>query len=416
MAEKQLKNIEQRSKKYMQKQKNRNNRPKRANGEGGITERKDGRWQGEIIIGRDFSTGKPVKKTVYAKTKEDCASKIRDLGYEISRDLYIEPNKTPFANWLDTWLKDFKEDSLRPTTYWSYDTNIRVHIKPHLGGMTLKELNTLVIQKFIKKKYKDEGLSSATVRKIFNIINGALKQAKAAKMIASNPAEGVKLPPVENKKPRILSQDEQQKFIEALNGEKMKMLFLVSLTSGLRIGELCALKWENVNLDEGIISVKGTIIRVKDFDDDSDRKTKVVIGDPKTKSGFRTVPLPEASVTLLKIHKSAQEAERQKRLEKGKPYFDNGYVFSSYKGTLTENRNAMRAFHRILKKAFIPKSNIHSLRHTYASRLLESGANIRLIADLLGHSDISTFLNTYAHVLPDQKKEAVQVLNQIFKD
>ncbi len=129
-----------------------------------------------------------------------------------------------------------------------------------------------------------------------------------------------------------------------------------------------------------------------------------------------TVPLPEASVTLLKIHKSAQDAEKKKRLEEGKPYFDNGYVFSSYKGTPTENRNAMRAFHRILKKAGIPKSNIHSLRHTYASRLLEHGANLRLIADLLGHHEISTCLNTYTHVLPKQKKEAVQVLNQIFTE
>lgn len=339
----------------MSKPKNKKSHPKRANGEGGITERKDGRWQGEIIIGRDFTTGKPIKKTVYAKTKEDCAAKIRDLGYEISRDLYIEPNKMLFANWLDTWLKDFKEDSLRPTTYWSYDTNIRVHIKPHLGGMALKELNTLVIQKFIKKKFKDEGLSSATIRKLFNIINGALKQAKAAKMIASNPAEGIKLPPVENKKPRILTPEEQKKFIDALNGERMKMLFLVSLTSGLRIGELCALKWENVNLEEGTLSVEGTIIRVKDFDNESEKKTKVVIGDPKTKSGFRTVPLPEASVALLKIHKETQEIEKQKRLEKGKPYHENGYVFSSYKGTPTDNRNAMRAFHRILKKAGIPK-------------------------------------------------------------
>ncbi len=398
----------------MPKQKNKT-RPKRANGEGGITYReKQKRWQGEIIIGRDINTGKPIKKTVYAKTESECARKIRDLGYEISRDIYIAPNKTLFATWLDTWLKDFKEDSLRPTTYWSYETNIRVHIKPNIGGIMLKELNTLVIQKFIKKKYKDEGLSSATVRKLFNIINGALKQAKTAKMITYNPAEGIKLPPVKNKRPRILSPEEQKSFIEALNGERMKMLFLVSLTSGLRIGELCALKWENVNLEKGILSVEGTITRVKDFDNDSGKKTKVVTGDPKTKSGFRTVPLPETSVSLLKIHKAAQETEKERRLEKSKPYFDNGYVFASYKGTFTENRNAMRAFHRILKKAGIPKSNIHSLRHTYASRLLESGANIRLIADLLGHSDISTFLNTYAHVLPEKKKEAVQVLNQIF--
>lgn len=222
-------------------------RPKRANGEGGITQRKDGRWQGEIIIGRDADTGKPLKKTVYASSKEECAAKIRDLGYEISRDLYIEPSKTLLTNWLNTWLKDFKENSLRQTTYWSYETNIRVHIKPELGGMMLKELNALVIQKFVRKKYNSEGLSSATVRKLYNIINGALKQAKYAKMISYNPCEGVKLPPVQNKRPRILTPDEQNRFIEALNGERMKMLFLVSLTSGLRIGELCALKWKNVD-------------------------------------------------------------------------------------------------------------------------------------------------------------------------
>ena len=116
------------------------------------------------------------------------------------------------------------------------------------------------------------------------------------------------------------------------------------------------------------------------------------------------MPLPELAVSLLKIHREAQKHERDDQLQKGKPYFDHGYVFATIKGTYTENRNAMRAFHRILKKAGIPKSNIHSLRHTYASRLLESGANIRLIADLLGHSDISTFLNTYAHVLPEKKK------------
>lgn len=399
----------------MKKESEKKIRPKRANGQGGMHQRKsDGRWQGEIIIGRDAKTGKPIKKTVYAKTEKDLAAKIRDLGYELSHELYIEPNKILFTNWLDTWLRDFKEDSLRPTTYWSYETNIRVHIAPILGGLALKDLNTLILQKFIKRKFKDEELSSATVRKLYNIINGALKQAEDARMIPYNPAKGVKLPPIESKKPRILDSDEQKRFIDALEGERMKMLFLISITSGLRIGELCALKWDKVDFEKGTISVEGTIARVKDFSGTSEKKTKVVVGKPKTKAGFRTIPIPEAAVALLKIHKAIQDSERNGRINKGRPYVDSGYVFASFKGTHTENRNAMRAFHRILKKAGIPKSNVHSLRHTYASRLLESGANVRLIADLLGHSDISTFLNTYAHVLPDKKKEAVQVLNQIF--
>jgi len=400
----------------MAKQKKNKSRAKRANGEGGITYReKQNRWQGEIIIGRNFETGKPVKKTVYAKTKEECAKKIRDLGYEISRDLYLEPSKLLLATWLDTWLKDFKESNLRPTTYWSYETNIRVHIKPYLGGLLLKELNTQIIQKFIRMKFKDEGLSSATVRKLFNIIYGALKQAKVSRIITFNPAEGVELPLLTSKEIVILTLEEQSNFIDALKGERMKMLFMASLSSGLRVGELCALKWDNVDLDSGIIYVKETIARVKDYSENAAAKTTVVTGGPKTKSGLRTVPLPEITVALLKAHKKEQALEWEKRLSKNKPYTNNGYVFATYKGTYTENRNAMRAFHRILKKAGIPRSNIHSLRHTYASRLLESGANVRLIADLLGHNDISTFLNTYAHVLPDQKKEAVQVLNQIFK-
>lgn len=146
------------------------------------------------------------------------------------------------------------------------------------------------------------------------------------------------------------------------------------------------------NFDNGLINVEKTSARVKNFDSNAEKKTKVITGDPKTQSGFRTVPLPQTAVTLLRIHKDRQLAEKEKRIQKGKPYFDDGYVFASYRGTSAENRNAMRAFHRILGKAGIPKSNIHSLRHTYASRLLESGANVRLIADLLGHSDISTFL------------------------
>lgn len=380
---------------------------KRGNGEGTIVKIKDGLWRGAVVIGRD-EKGNLKRRWFNGRTKKEVIDKMQPVLALINTGEYVEPSKTSLGEWLDVWLSEYKKNVLKPTTYDSYETNIRHHLKPGLGHISLKDLKTFDIQRFINDKF-ESGVSTALIRKLKNIIHGSLKQAIVNQLITKNVSEGVILPTHKQKEIRVFTKDEEKAFINELKDDRLEVAFKLDLVSGLRIGELLALTWDCVDLTSGIITIKQSLIRVKDRSKNAKKKNVYIIeNSTKTKSGKRKVPIPNAAITMLQKYKLMQEWE--KRIAEG-AYEDNNLLFCTALGNRVIPRNAERSFKRVAKKVGITGASIHSVRHTYATRLFEKGVAAKTVSELLGHKNVSHTLDVYTHVLPDVKSDAVENLN-----
>lgn len=317
-------------------------------------------------------------------------------------------------------MKEYKKDNIRPTTYSSYEYIVRVHIKPNLGKAYLKELKPEQVQRFYNER-KASGLSSRTVRYIHTVLHEALEQAVKNNLIVRNVCKSTTLPKQEKREMRVLSVEEQNRFMDALSANKMGIAFKLFLASGMRRGELLGLNWKNVDLKEGVIRVTRSLSRTKvNFDNESkENKTAILIQKPKTKKGERTIPLFSSIISDLKEHKAA---EKEKFINLGwddikiKQHFKDGLVFTNELGGHIEPRNLTRKFYSLVKAAGIPKANLHSLRHSFATRLLEMGVSPKVVQEILGHSTITLTLDTYSHVMPELKKDAVDKLGGLFEN
>lgn len=277
---------------------------------------------------------------------------------------------------------------MRPSTFKDYLCYIERHINPAIGHYKLKDLRPEHLQALYNAKYQ-EGLSISTIKQIHTVLHSALDQALKNGLVNRNVSEATTLPKGKPKREiRILSLEEQQRFIAALEGERLKTAFLVELASGLRIGELLALRWKDVNFKDGYIEVRRSLQRVRIFDGGNSKKTALAFQEPKTEAGKRIVPLPPVIIEELKQHRKKQLEEK---LKAGALYEDNDLVFATELGTPIDPRNFERLFYRIREKAGLDKSvNFHALRHTYATRLLEANEHPKVVQELLGHKDIST--------------------------
>lgn len=382
---------------------------KRGNNEGTIYKRPDGLWCGQITLGRK-EDGKLKRLSFYGKTRQEVAEKINKALNSFAAGALVEPSQLTLGNWLHTWLFEYKKNSLRPSTLQSYEYLIRYHITPALGHYKLKELKPEHLQLFYNEKLKG-GLSSRTVKYIHTVLHGALKQAIKNNLVARNVTEATILPKQRKNEIRVLTLEEQQRFIQSLEGERLKAAFIIALATGLRQGELLALKWDCVDLKEGTITVKRSLKRVKNFDPNINKKSILIFQEPKTSSGIRIIPLPPAALEELKEHRKRQIEEK---LKAGEVYEDNNLVFATELGKPIDPRNLLRTFYRIIEKANID-INFHALRHTYATRLLEANEHPKVVQEILGHKDITTTLNIYSHVMPNVKKAAALKINHLFE-
>lgn len=395
---------------------------KRANGEGSIRQRKDGRWEGLYTINYK-------RKSVYGKTKEDVRKKLNKIQSEIDSGSYIEKTNITFGNWLDEWLEVYAKPTVKLSTYGSYEGYIRNHIKPEIGKIKLKDLRADMLQKFINQKLidgrcdkikdkktnklinKKGGLSEKTIKNMYNMIHLSLKQAYKNRLVYQNVSELISLPKQKRTEMRVLSVDEQQALQKAVQDERLGVGITLTLFTGIRLGELLGLKFNDINFDNKTITIRRTLNRLKVFDN-PDKKTDIVIGEPKTNKAKRTIPLQDFIIPLLKAHKARIMTER---LKVRNMYKNNDFVICNEFGSHIEPRTYQDFFKKMLKKAEIENANFHSLRHTFATRALENGFDIKVLADILGHADASTTLNKYAHALPDHKKVSMEKLSGLYE-
>ncbi len=367
---------------------------KRKSGEGTVRLRKDGRWEGRVVIGYD-DKGLPKTKNVLARTKGECVEKLSALKNVVTPTAAVKVRSDmPFGEWMTFWYETCCKPAVRPNTRTGYENNIRLYIRPRLGNVPLNKLTANDLQRFInwmrqdgRSEYREsrgDGLSANTIRHCYGLCRRALEKAVAEKLISQNPAKECKLPSARRMEMRLLNREELQKLLIQARAEGYYEVFLLELTTGLRVGELMALQWDDLNLNTGELRIERQVYQIKG---------ELLIQPPKNKASIRTVILPPAVVTELKKYKQT--------------------VFSRWMFPSPKKEDAPIApsvvSHRlakILKHAGCKKVRFHDLRHVFATNALEHGMDVKTLSTVIGHVSSATTLNVYAHVTDDMQRQA----------
>ena len=372
---------------------------KRGNGEGTITRRKDGRWEAKYTV---YTAEGPKRRALYGKTRKVAADKLaRALADRTSGHTFDTENMT-VGEYLDRWLNDSDKGSVRTSTYERHEQIVRLHLKPALGRLKLSKLTPAHVQGLYRDKL-DSGLSPATVQKIHTVLHKALTQALKWNMIPRNAADVVKAPRPVPEEMHPLSPDEARNLIEAARGDKLEAPYILAVHTGMRQGELLGLKWEDVDLNEGVIHIRRTVVR---------SGGRISLGEPKTKGSRRPVHLTGAAVEALKAHLERQ-LEDIERL--GDLYRDHGLVFTSEVGTLINPSNLRRrSFAPLLQRAGLPRIRFHDLQHTCATLLPSRNVHPKYVQELLGHATVAITLDTYSHVIRGMGDHTARAMEDVF--
>ncbi len=364
---------------------------RRGHGEGSIYKRADGRWEGRLSLpgGR--------RKAYYGKTRGEVARKLTAALKTTQDGLPLIGERQTTRQYLERWLESVKP-SLRPSTHKSYCDIARCHLIPALGHIPLAKLGPQHIQQMLAAK-RQTGLSPRRVQYIRAVLRRALGQALRWGLVARNVATLVDPPRQERYEIKPLSPDQVATLLEAARGDRHAALYTLAIATGLRQGELLALRW--TDLDEGrqSLTVGATLQKV-------DREFRLL--EPKTARSRRAIDLPAIAVAALRQHRASQLEER---LRLGAAWQDWGLVFATEQGTPLDASSITHRFQKLLNRAGLPRIRFHDLRHTCASLLLAQGVPPRMIMEVLGHSQISLTMNTYAHILPALRQQAAEAMD-----
>jgi integrase len=358
---------------------------RRGNNEGSIYRRKDGYWVGQYGV----QTAEGTKtRYIYGNRREDVREKLTKAKADRDGGLVYDAGNITVGEYLDSWLNDSVRDTVRQRTWERYEQFVRVHLTPALGKNKLAKLTPAHVRGLYRDKL-NSGLAPRTVLHIHRAFSKALKQAVADGLIPRSPAAPVKPPQPRGEEIRPLNREQVRVLFEAASGNRLEALYIVAVTAGLRRGELQGLKWDDLDLEAGMLQVRRTC---------SEPKGGHIFEAPKSGKG-RNIRLTQSAVAALRMHRRRQLEER---MYKADLWQEQGLVFPSTVGTPMWGGNLNRAFKATLQRARLPKSTrFHDLRHTCATLLLKQGVNPKFVQDLLGHADISLTLNVYSHVLPD---------------
>ena len=377
---------------------------KRANGEGNIRKRKDGRWVGRYTAGHDPVTGKQIIKNVLGKTQAEVKEKLKKALVEAGQVDFTKSGKYTVGTWMDEWFENVAKIKVRPSSHQTYKGYIDNHIKPNIGNIPLEKLTTMDLQKFYRKlltkgrveriesKEQPKGLSAKTVRNINQVISSAMDLAVAQKIILVNPTNACELPKVEHQEMQTIPAEQLQAFLDEARATGVYEMYYIELATGLRRGELLGLKWQDIDWKNGIIKVRRQVARIDG---------EIVEAPLKTKNSYRAVTISPQAIEVLK-----QQKTKTKELK-------DPYIFPSPNGGPISPDSVNNMLKRVLERAGIPKVRFHDLRHTFATIALQNGVDIKTVSGMLGHFSAGFTLDTYAHVTTSAQKEAAQTIGNV---
>lgn len=354
-----------------------------------ITKRKDGRYVGKFIA-EYADNGKAQYHYVYGKTYEEAESKVligREIATRYLSGRYITVSNV-YREWLNAVVNRVKESTLA-----NYQNKFEKHILPEFGDIPCADLTAGRINAFINKKLAD-GLSASYVRDIFTVFKTMLKYAQEEYGFRLS-LKNVVLPKAERKQVEKISDTEQKKLVSYLKANMSLTAFgiLLSLFMGLRIGELCGLKWEDVDFQHKVLRIRRTVQRITSAN--GNRKTKIVISAPKSATSFREIAIPDMLMKYFEMFRDKAD-----------------YFILSGADKPVEPRTMQYRYKKILQSAEVENHNYHKLRHTFATNSAENGFNVKALSAVLGHSSVTLTLNRYIH--PDRTYER-RLMNMCMK-
>lgn len=387
----------------------------RVNREGNIRQRADGRWEVRITIGTDFSTGEPKRVSRYAATQEEAVRLLHELSF--LRDTSPKNfQSVTLGEWLDLCLEVYMKNSLKQSTYLSYESYIRVHFKPALGDLLLRDITPRLLQQYYNYKSEQEGLAPKTIVNLNLFLHKALSYAVNEGYIQSNPAESINLTRGNKPQIEILTRDEQIRLMQGSYQHRYGIFVRLVLFTGLRLGELLGLRWEDVDFASSTLHIRRTLSRLNKINrpiNKNESTTEIVIQTPKSQNSIRTVPLLPAVVNDLKTWR---EIQQQDNINAGDSYFESGFIVTNPYGGYIEPRTFKDYYNQILAISGLRHFTFHALRHTFASRAMEQGMDAKTLSMILGHYSVSFTLDTYTHVLDEHKHEGMALMNDLFID
>ena len=381
---------------------------KRGNGEGSITKRKDGRWAARYTI---YTPERRKRKTLYGKTRAEAAAKLAKAIAERDGGVAFDASRITLGEYLERWLSEAVRDTVKERTLMRYEQVCRLHIAPAIGNVQLTKLKPAHFQALYKSKI-DEGLSPATVRGIHVVAHRAMKQALSWDLVARNPTIGAKAPRSVDLEVTPLNKEQARRLLGtlAVERDRLEALYSVALATGLRIGELLGLRWEDVALDTdrsgGELRVRRTLVRTRPK---REGFAGYAFDTPKGGKG-RSVRFKAGAARQLSAHKARQQEEK---LRLGTMYVGSDLVFTKEEGGILPPWKVWQHFAQLLQLSGLPRFPFHALRHTAATLMLENSEHPKVVQEMLGHANISQTLGTYSHVTPNMQSEAAERLDSV---
>ena len=373
---------------------------KRANGEGSIRKRSDGRWEGRYTAGYHPETGKRIIKNVLGKTQAECKAKLNAALESVKSIDVSRADEYTVATWLRSWYDIYAKPNVRVATADRYQLMVEQYTIPRIGNIKLTKLTAHDLQKLYKELMENgridrksghgnPGLSSTTVRSLHLMLHNAFERAVKERLIPRNPTEDCIAPKIQKFEMQILQPEHIKEYLNAANARELLPMFYLELVSGLRKGELVALQWSDLDEANCTISVSKQA--------SWDTEGNLILSQPKTGNSIREVSIPQDAVELLK-----QEHAKHP---------DNPWMFpSSRTGEMYHPDSVVNLHKKILKDAGLEHIRFHDLRHTFATLALQNGMDVKTVSSMLGHYDAGFTLRTYTHATRQKQDEAAQTM------
>ncbi|CAM4096921.1 tyrosine-type recombinase/integrase [Mesobacillus thioparans] len=328
------------------------------------------------------------------KTKKEAREFLNKVLSELNEGKYVEPSQIPFSEYIIEWFNGSYKNSVEDTTAETRWYTVKNHLIPYFNNTSINSITTKMLDDFYNDKL-DEDLQPKTIREFHNLLRRAFTQAVKWGYLKQNPALDATPPKIKRKEVNPWTEEQTNRFLDVVKEVEEEMIYETFIFTGIRRGEMLALKWSDIDFEKAKIRISHSLARTV--------KKGIFLKDVKTKSSRRQISISSYLVEKLLLYKEKQEKHKEML---GAAYNDLDMVFCAYDGNFKDSRNLLREFHRYIKKSGVPKITLHDLRHLHATLLLIYGENPKIVAERLGHADVTTTLDIYSHVNPDLQQQA----------
>ncbi len=369
----------------------------RGKGEGSIGKRADGRHYAYLTITEP--SGETKRRYFYGKTEREVRAKLREAQRRHDEGSPVAPKKQTVSQYLTAWLETARP-SLRAATYSKYELYVRRHIIPAIGGLQVRTLQREDVQNMLNKQ-QGALVPGETRRLTRAVLKRALSDALRDGTVTRNVAALTRAPEVIKTEMKFWVPREVRTFLKSIEDHRFEALFNTYLSIGLRRGEALALKWQDLDLNKGTLTVRSTLSR---------RGGGIIVNAPKTATSAREILLPRSLVQMLRAHRVRQ---LENKFRAGEDWKNKGYVFTTFAGNSIEPRIVNRTLDTLIAKSCVPRIRVHDLRHTAATLMILNGTPIKVVSEILGHSNIRITMDLYVHVLGEQRAEAADRMDKM---